>query len=56
LAALQPLLEILPLKPDEELAYHWLRANEVLAQVEYQLASWKNQPDKTPVAAKAQEA
>jgi hypothetical protein len=55
-AALQPLLEILPLKPDEELAYHWLRANEVLAQVEYQLASWKNQPDETPVAAKAQEA
>jgi hypothetical protein len=55
-AALQPLLKILPLKPDEELGDHWLRANEVLAQVEYQLTSWKNQPDKTPVAAKAQEA
>jgi hypothetical protein len=53
-AAVQPLLEILPLKPDEDIAYHWLRANEVLAQVEYQLAN--NQPDKTPVAAKAQEA
>lgn len=52
-AALQPLLKILPVKPDEELGDHWLRANEVLAQVEDQLAAWKNQPDKTPAATKA---
>jgi hypothetical protein len=34
LRALEPLLEIFPLKPEEELGEHWRRLHEVLAQLE----------------------
>lgn len=55
-AVLQPLLEIFPLKKDEELGDHWLRVQAVMAQVEDQLAAWKSRPDHAPSAAKAREA